>query len=631
MIASLLAVTVAVAPLLAQSAASPSPAPSPSPAATASAPPDPGTLRVRAEVHTTFVTQTTRGPGTTPPEGAAFAQGSPAAPLTPYDTLSSAPFTPGNADESALFVNAVYATRSLTFGAQLGAGLVTGSITNATYWGEPLIPALNPHLGSQALPYAIVFPTGAGHDDGTGFVASVVRGEVATRNGHLRLRGGWFDLQQSDSFVFVQPPATNVVPQLAVQPPESLGDGPPNADFWSQAAPQLPLHGVDLVASSGIATAELTDAALPSLPGVGAQLHMASLVFDRGEGTRFSAQLAHVVTGGALVPTTILFAQGTQIDTPQGLLPSGFIGGQRQSIAGVRAAFHAFGLADATVEYGHSWYDADHVSLPGSQRPGNYYHAGVTRTFGVANVAFDYYANDPYYATAILPYGAPENVWSVAWSWPGQWLKSNYQLINDIPVNVDREGYRVKLALNGNVVSVRVAYANFGEIVPITVSNANRTGFVDGFFLPEADGAATLGRQNQYAIFARWHTPWVNLTADWTEDAIRRPALPGSPRDLVDYHTPVYTLGAYRQFTPSLLVSAGYAQYAMNGAFGQGYDNVNFAQRQGYAAAEYRESAHAATLVSLRRSAFSGYAIAPGDLPPDFTGTMLILEQRVHL
>ncbi len=617
MIASLLLAGV----LVAQDA--PSPSPSASPQAT-------GTLRVRAELHTTFITQTTHGPGTTPPEGPAFAQGSPAAPLTPYDTLTSAPLTPGNADESGLLVNASYATRGLIFGAQLDAGLVTGSITNAAYGGEPLLPALNPHLGSQVLPYAIVFPTAAGQDDGTGFVASVVRGEIATRDGHLRLRGGWFDLQQTDAFVFTQPPATNVAPQVATLPPESLGDGPPNADFWPQAAPQLPLHGFDLVASSGIATAELTDAALPSLPGVGARLQLASLVFDRGEGTRFSAELAHVVTGGALVPTTVLFAQGTQVDTPQGLLPTGTIGGQQQSIAGVRAAFHAFGLADATVEYGHSWFDADHVSLPGSQRPGNYYHAGLARTLGIANVALDYYANDPYYATAILPYGAPENVWSVAWSWPGQWLKSNYQLINDIPVNVDRQGYRVKLALNGNVLSLRAAYANFGEIAPITVSNANRTGFVDGFFLPQADGAATLGRQNQYALFARWHTPWLDLTADWTEDAIRRPALPGHPRDLVDYHTPVYTLGASRQFAPSLLVSAGYAQYAMNGAFGQGYANVNFAQREGYVGAELREG-RAATLLSLRRSAFSGYAIGPANLPPDFTGTLLVLEQRLRI
>jgi hypothetical protein len=618
----MLGLTTAV-PARAQVMPSPSPSPSAAPMQPA------GTLRFAFDAHTTFISQSTNGAGTNPPEGPAFIAGSPAAPLSPYDTFSSAPMTPGNASESALYVTPTYATNAFTASARIGVADVFGSITNASYWGESLIPALNPHLGAQQLPYAIAFPRGAGEDDGSGFVASVVNGELATRDGRLRLRGGWFDLAQSDGFVFTQPAFTSSEPGLAVLPAESAGTGVPSADFWTMGNPQYPLHGIDLVAKSGTATAELTDATLPALPGTSARLTMGSLVFDRGEGTRFSAQIAHVTTGGALVPTTVLYAQGTLIDSPQGPLPSGLIGGQQQTIIGLRGAFHVFHLVDALIEYGHSTYDADHVSEPGTQHPGNYYHAGISKTVGRSSADFDFYANDPYYATAILPYGTPENVWAVAWSWPGQWLKSNYQLINNTPVNVDREGYRVKYQLDGGPIDVHLAYANFGQMQPITIANANLTGFVDGFFLPQADDAATLGRQNQYAAWVTWHARFADIVVDWTEDAIRRPALPGHGQDTVDYHTPQYTMYATRQLSPSVLVSLGYAQYFMDGSFGQPYENIDFGQREGFVGAQVRETPHTSTLLTLRRSAFAGYAISLGNPVPDFLDTLVVLEQRI--
>jgi len=60
--------------------------------------------------------------------------------------------------------------------------------------------------------------------------------------------------------------------------------------------------------------------------------------------------------------------------------------------------------------------------------------------------------------------------------------------------------------------------------------------------------------------------------------------------------------------------------------------NVNFGQRQVFAGAELRESAHTSTLVTVRRSSFSGYATFLMGVPaPDFNGTLLILEQRIKL
>ncbi len=581
-----------------------------------------------------FISQNTNGYGQLGlPEAPNFMNGSsPAAPNSPYDTFSGAPMTPGNTGESALYVTPTYHGSAFDVSATFGLGYVTGSTTNATYWAESLMPTLNPHLGSQALGYGVAFPTRPGQDDGSAFAASVLSGSIATKDGSLRLRGGWFDLTQSDSFVFAQPAYQSAIPSLAVLPAESLGNGPPNAEWWALSGGVYPLHGIDFTGKHGIGTLELTDATLPSLPGSSARLTQGSFVIDHGEGTRFSAEVSHVTTGGAPVATTILFAQGTPQLTSQGLLPFGTIGGQRETIYGLRGAFHIFGLADGVVEYGHSVYDANGVALPGTGKPGNYYHAGVTKTVRRATGSFDVYKNEPYYATAILPYGAPENVWSVAWSWPGQWLKSNYQLINNYPVNVDRQGYRIKYGVNGGPLEVHASYANFGEIDPITFTNAQQTGFVDGFFLPQADNAATLGRQNQYGLWATWHAGFADLTVDWAEDAIRRGANLGHAIDFVSYVTPEYTMYASRRLTPYSLVTLGYAQYFMQGEFSSIVENVNFGQRQVFAGAELRWTPHTSTLVTVRGSAFSGYATSLTGIPaPDFTGTLFILEQRIKL
>lgn len=603
------------------------PAPVPSPTAA----PAPGSIRLSLDAHATYISQNARGPGLTPLEGRGFAGGLPLSPLTPYDTLSGAPTVPGDAGESSVLLTPAYFGHAFDASVTVGMGYVQGSITNASYWGESLLPALNPHLGSQHLPYAIAFPTHPGGDDGSGFVASLVSGSIATKDGNLRLRAGWFDLTQSDGFVFTQPAYQSAIPGIAIAPAESLGGGTPAADWWLVPNGIYPLDGIDVTAKRGLATAELSDAALPSLPGTGARLTMGSVVVDHGEGTRYSAQVMHVATGGAPVATTILFGQGALLTTPQGMLPLTTIGGQSQTVFGGSAAGHVLPGIDGVAEYGHSVYAAQGVAVPGSGRPGNYYHGGLAHTFRRATLAFDWFRNEPYYATAILPYGIPENVWSVAWSWPGQWLKSNYELINNSPVNVDREGYRVKYALAGGPFELRAAYATFQQIAPITITNALQTGFVDGFFLPQPDAAPTIGRQRQYALWTTWHAGIADFVVDYAEDTMQRAALPSSPQDLVSYDTPEYAAYASRHAGKAALVTAGYARYGMRGSFGQPYTNVDFAQRVWFAGAELRQSASLATLISLRRSIFGGIPAQAGGPSPDFNGTLLLVEQRLKL
>ncbi|HEY6236839.1 MAG TPA: hypothetical protein VIW69_17190 [Candidatus Elarobacter sp.] len=586
------------------------------------------------DAHTAFVLQGTNGPGATPPEGAGFATGDPLSPLTPYDVFSSAPFVPGNASESALYLRPTYYGRAFDFGLVLGAGYVRGSITNAAYWGESLFAPLNPHLGMQTLPYRVTFPTHAAQDDGTGFVASALSATLATKDGNATLKAGWFDLAQSAQFVFVQPALTNALPSVGIATPETLGDGPPALDAWQPSSQVLPLHGADFVGKRGLATLELTSAALPSLPGTAARTNMASLVIDHGEGTKYTAQYLHLATGGNLVSTTVLYGGNSRLEpSPQGPLPISAIGGQRQRIFGVSAAFHASKALDAIAEFGHSTYDADHVAQPGTGQAGNYLHAGVSRTAGRATAALDLYRNEAYYAQALLPYGIPENVWSVAWSWPGQWLKSNYQLINDFPVNIDRQGYRIKYSVKGggSPLDVRVSYADFRQIAPITYANALRTGFVDGFFLPQPNDAATLGRQHQYGLFAGWHPGNVDVTVDYAEDTMRRPAIAAHPEDTVSYDNPEVVLTVARRARANVLLSAGFARYGMRGSFGQGYTNVDFAQRTAFVGAELAQGPHLTSLLSLRRTAFGGIPSRLGGPPPDFTGTLFVFEQRYRL
>ncbi|MBV8584564.1 MAG: hypothetical protein JO241_11250, partial [Candidatus Eremiobacteraeota bacterium] len=608
-----------LAPVGAQTA---TPSPSPSP-----------TFAVAIDAHTTFIAESTRGPGTTPPEGPGFAAGSPVSPLTPYDTFSSAPLTPGNALESALYFRPTYNTPGLSFSADLGAGYIMGSTTSAAYWGEPLFDSLNPHLGFASLPYRIVFPTHPGADDGSAFVASILSGSAATRDGHVLLRGGWFDLQQSDSFVFTQPAVTNVAPAIGFATAETLGSGPPNLDWWEGAPSSLPLHGIDGIFKNGLATLELTDAALPALTPTPARLEMGSFVIDHGEGTRYSVQVLHVFTGGALVPTTVLYGSAPNLlFSPQGPLPTSLIGGQRQWVYGARASFHATKSIDGLVEYGHSTYSADSVAEPGTGKAGNYYHAGLTQNFEHMSAGIDAYRNEPYYAQVLLPYGVPENVWSVAWSWPGQWLKSNYQIINDFPVNINREGYRAHYSLEAGPVQVKLAYGNFGQIDPISMSNALQTGFIDGFFLPQANGFATLGRQHQYGLWGDWRTGFGDFTVDYDEDTMRRLADPSQPQDSVAYDAPSWVLGLSRHISPAVLGSIAYGRYAMRGSFGQAFTNVDYGERVGLAGVEFQESPLTASLISVRWTGFAGLPSIPVVGPsPVFSGTLFVFEQRLKL
>jgi hypothetical protein len=611
-------------PSVAAAAADPDPS--------ASATPRPLGLHLKTDASATFVDQNTSGPGQIAPEDKGFVNGSPLAPNTPYDLFSSAPQVPGIAGVGQLLTTATFGFKRYDASLTGGLGYVDGSTTNAAYWAENLLPTLNPHGGSQALPYQIAFPTHPGQDDGRTVRASILGASFATADGNLRVRGGYFDLAQTDRFVFAQPELTSVNPQIGYAPAESLGNGPPSASFWQPGATQLPLQGLDAVGVRGDATLELTSASLPSLPGESARLTMGSLVSDRGEGTRFTAQLLHVTTGGSSFVTTI--PSGTDpmfTTTPQGGLPTSILSGQRQTIVGFSGAFHAIPSqqVDGIAEVARAWYDASPVALPGTGGSGGYYHLGFNRKHNRATTFVDYYRMEPRYATIILPYGVPENQWSAAFAWPGQWLKSNYQLIDNSVLGVNREGYRVRYYVDGGPLEVHLEYTDLRQLALETTQSAMQTGFVDGYYLPQLPADATLGRQKRYGFWTAWHPKFGDLSLDIVDDTLYRPFAATHPEDQVSYEVPQAVLTFSRTLSKDVTASTGIGRYAMKGAFGE---PIDFAERLFFIGTQVRETPRTAVLVTFRRTAFEGISTFPTAAnSPDFTGSALIVEQRVQL
>lgn len=608
-----------------------SPSPFVSPAAATPTPRLRG-LRLTTSASATLAGQSTSGGGQIGPEAPGFIAGAALAPNTPYDLFSSAPQVPGFVGIGTILTTATYRTRAFDFAVTPGLGSVRGSITNASYWGENLLPTLNPHLGSQALPYRVAFPSHAGEDDGTGVRLSLLSGSVATADGNLRVRGGYFDLAQTARFVFAQPLLTNVNPAIAYAPPETLSSGLPGSDLWQPYATALPLHGVDVVAKRGTATLEVTNAALPSLPGEAARMTMGSLVFDRGEGTTFTAQVLHATTSGLPFVTTVPFGTNPAFTPfPQGVLPTSTLDGQQQMIAGLRATFHispALGL-DGVAQVGRSWYHAEPVDRPGTEVPGGYYQLSFVKTQGRSTASVDLLRMEPRYATMILPYGVAENQWSTSFAWPGQWLKSNYQLIDNSVLGVNRQGYRLRYFIDKGPLEVHAEYTDLRQIEEETTQTSTQAGYVDGFYLPQVPNAATFGRQKRFALWTAWHPRFGDLTLDIVDDELFRPFLASHPEDRVSYEVPQAVVTYSRHISRAIVAATGLGRYAMKGAFSE---PIDFAERLYFAGIEIQQTPKSVILLSFRRTAFGGIATFPSSTrSPNFTGNTFIVEQRVQL
>jgi hypothetical protein len=577
-----------------------------------------------------FIDQSTSGPGITPPEGPGFAKGSPLSPMSPYDWFTTAPVTPGVAGIAQYALSGQYSFADVKAEATIGIGGVTGSTTNAAYWSEPLIPNLNIHALSRAIPFAIVFPTHAGQDDASVLNANVLEASIAAADDSWRVRGGYFDLVQSDRFVFAPPPLTSATPSLGVATSETLGPGMPSIDDWPSSPTSLPLLGADAFVKHGATSVEITDALLPSLAGTSVRLTMGSLVFDRGDYGRFSFQIAHLWTSGDAISTTTYFGVDQQIyHTAQGRLFTSTLANQDQTVSGARAFFHPAKAWDALVELGRAWYAAGLVAQPGTSHFGNYEHYSLARHLGGDLATLEYHRFDPTYATIILPYGVPENIWSVAWSWPGVWLKSTYQLVDNTVVGANRAGFRFKYDHPSKRFEVHASYGDWRQLVPETPANASQEGFVDGFFLMQKNGFGTVGHDRQVGLYLAWHFPHDDLALDGVEDYLSRDADPGHATDTVAIRAPEFVASFAHHFSKSLIAVGGYGRYEAVGNWA--ITPVDAIYAIGFAGVQFATGPKSALLVEGRRYALVGLPSIVGGLPPTMRGTAFIVDQRIGI
>ncbi|HTX59011.1 MAG TPA: hypothetical protein VMH02_04980 [Verrucomicrobiae bacterium] len=602
-------------------AAPASPVPSPSPAPTPR-------FSLSGSGSNVFIDQATGGPGVTPPEGPGFAKGSPVSPMSPYDWFTSAPVTPGVAGIGQYVLTALYHATGFDFSADFGFAGLSGSSTNALYWGEPLIPTIDDHALSHAIPYSIVFPTHAGQDDANLLDANLIGASVAAADGSWKVTGGYFNLTQSDRFVFAPPAITSVTPSLGATTAETLGPGMPSIDAWAPSPATLPLLGADGLWHHGSATLEISDALLPALAGTDARLTMGSLVDDRGEYGRYSLQIANIGTSGNPIETTTYFGSDqVLIPTPQGRFFTSSLANQDQSIGGARAFFHPLRGWDTLVELGRSWYQAGLVAEPGSSHYGNFEHYALTRHLGGDTATIEYHRFDPTYATVILPYGVPENVWSVAWSWPGVWLKSTYQIVDNSIIGANRAGFHFRYDHPSKTLEVHASYGDWRQLVPETEANASQAGFVDGFFLMQQNGFGTYGHDRQLGLYVAYHLPSDDLAFDGVEDYLDRDADPGQPLDAVAMRAPQLVASWTHHFGKKFLAVGGYGRYEMTGMWA--ITPVDAIYGLGFAGVQFATGPKTALLVEARRYGLVGLPSQAGGLPPAMHGSALIVDQRI--
>ena len=608
--------------------------PSPAPTATIAA----HTFIVHSTIETLFLTQGASGPGLRPVEGPGFANGAPAAPVSPYDVFSGAPMVPGLVGQNQLTLSTGYHAKSIDFNVSFGAESLVGDRTNEAYWAEPLLPEDNPHLGSQAIGLSIVFPTHPGTDDYIGTRAGITQASISADGGKLSLRGGWLNLNQSLGFVFTAPPTTNALPGLLLKTPESLNPNSPSLDAWAASPSSLPMRGFDLTLSDHAITVEATDAALPTLPGTPVRLtgFSAGGFDDAGHGAMI--QTIDVRSGGSPINTTTGFGAALQIvPSDQGQFALSTLYGQRESITGARIA-QPLGLGlDATLDYAHSIYQADGLGKA-QKAGGSWVHASLAHSLGSAAVTLHYYRFEPTYATIIMPYGVPENIWSVAYSWPGPWLKSNYQLVDTTALGVNRQGPMIAYSFASKTIQASASYGSFKQIAPITSANFTNLGFVEGFFLVQRNPTdATLGSFKRLATYVGKTFDFGTLGLDFVEDGLHRDANPRVPFDAVSYDAPQTVLSWSRPLGDRALLGAGAGYYGMRGSWADGAAmNVDFGMHVYYAGGQFAQAGGDALMLTLRRSDMRGapyfgalHALRYGS--PAFDATTLLVEERLKI
>jgi hypothetical protein len=356
--------------------------------------------------------------------------------------------------------------------------------------------------------------------------------------------------------------------------------------------------------------------------------------FANGNG--WIVQWLHVHSGGDPITATTDFGASPFLElTAQGLFATSTLNGQRETITGAKGAFDGPLRLHATVEGAFSSYHADRVGDDNAAVDG-YVHAGLSHALGDGEIGVDFYRFGPTFATMVLPYGAPENIWSVAYSWPGPWLKSDFQLVDSSTVGVNREGPLFSYSRDDGRNQLYATWARFHQIVPFTVDDGRALGLIDGFFLIQPDPLdATVGTFQRTNVYVgRDLGRFGDLGIDFSDDDLHRPYAGGSLIDAVSFDAPQYVVTLTKRASSHIAAAAGFGYFGTRGSWADGSAlNVDIGMKAAFASAQISEP-DGALMVAARRSVFGGApyfgALRTFDYgSPDFTGTTLFVERRL--
>jgi len=396
------------------------------------------------------------------------------------------------------------------------------------------------------------------------------------------------------------------------------------------------LRGIDLSGDAGAISLEAADAALPAPPGTPARMETLSAGRSFAGADGWMVQWLHVNTGGDPIVTSTDFGAQRTIDvTDQGAFALSVLRGQRETIVGGHDTFAAPLGMEATIEGAFSAYDAEGIGARGTTHDG-FGHGRLSHRLGDGRIGVDYYRFGAGFATMVLPYGAPENIWSVAYSWPGPWLKSDFQLVDSSTAGVNREGPLFSYGRDSGRNQLYVTWATFRQIRPFTVDDATKLGFVDGFFLVQLDGAdATIGTFQRTNVYVGRDLGRLGeLGVDYSDDVLHRGSAFRDPLDAVSLDAPQYVVSLTKRTSSNIAAAAGFGYFGTRGSWADGTAlNVDFGMRAAFAGAQIAEP-DGAFMITARRSVLGG---APyfGELhlldygSPDFTGTSLFVERRL--
>ncbi len=222
----------------------------------------------------------------------------------------------------------------------------------------------------------------------------------------------------------------------------------------------------------------------------------------------------------------------------------------------------------------------------------------------------------------------------MAWSWPGVWLKSTYQLVDNSVVGANRAGFHVKYDHNSKYLEM---HASYGEITGEQPHTRNRgecipSGLRRRLLPLQQNGFAMIGHDRQLGLYVAWHLPSDDdVVFDGVEDYLNRDADAGQPLDVVDTRSPLVVLSWATTLAASTLRGRRLRPLRNDWKMGDYTRRRNLRRWLRRRPARDGERTRRGPLVEGRRYALTGLPSIPYGPPPTMRGTAFIVDQKIGL